>query len=99
MLNATFAFGGPLCLWKTVEQETGIRIDHYVGLTFSGFINVINDIGGVNVCLPKSIHDPKSGLNLRGASITSRDSRHWPSGASGTSARAPTCSGSRASST
>jgi LCP family protein required for cell wall assembly len=65
MLNSTFAFGGPLCLWKTVEQETGIRIDHYVGLTFSGFINVINDIGGVNVCLPKSIHDPKSGLNLR----------------------------------
>lgn len=64
MLNATFAFGGPLCLWKTVEQETHIRIDHYVGLTFSGFINVINDIGGVNVCLPRSIHDPKSGLNL-----------------------------------
>jgi LCP family protein required for cell wall assembly len=64
MLNATFAFGGPLCLWKTVEQETGIRIDHYVGLTFWGFINVINDIGGVNVCLPRSIHDPKSGLNL-----------------------------------
>ncbi|MDR3031830.1 MAG: LCP family protein, partial [Kitasatospora sp.] len=64
MLNATFAFGGPLCLWKTVEQETHIRIDHYVGLTFSGFINVINDVGGVNVCLPQSIHDPKSGLNL-----------------------------------
>jgi LCP family protein required for cell wall assembly len=64
MLNATFALGGPLCLWKTVEQETGIRIDHYVGLTFSGFINVINDIGGVSVCLPQSIHDPKSGLNL-----------------------------------
>ena len=64
MLNATFAIGGPLCLWKTVEQETGIRIDHYVGLTFSGFINVINDIGGVSVCLPKSIHDPKSGLDL-----------------------------------
>jgi LCP family protein required for cell wall assembly len=64
MLNATFALGGPLCLWKTVEQETGIRIDHYVGLTFSGFINVINDIGGVNVCLPRSVHDPKSGLNL-----------------------------------
>jgi LCP family protein required for cell wall assembly len=64
MLNSTFAIGGPLCLWRTVEQETGIRIDHYVGLTFWGFINVINDIGGVNVCLPKSIHDPKSGLNL-----------------------------------
>jgi hypothetical protein len=52
------------CAWKTVEQETGIRIDHYVGLTFTGFINVIDDIGGVDVCLPKSIHDPKSGLDL-----------------------------------
>ncbi len=64
MLNATFAYGGPPCLWKTVEQETGIHIDHYVGLTFTGFMKVINDIGGVNVCLPRAIKDPKSGLNL-----------------------------------
>ncbi|HLX51804.1 MAG TPA: LCP family protein [Streptosporangiaceae bacterium] len=64
MLNATFAYGGPPCLWRTVEQETGIHIDHYVGLTFSGFEQVINDIGGVNVCLPEAIKDPKSGINL-----------------------------------
>jgi LCP family protein required for cell wall assembly len=64
MLNATFAYGGPPCLWKTVEQETGIHIDHYVGLTFTGFMKVIDDIGGVNVCLPRAIKDPKSGLNL-----------------------------------
>jgi LCP family protein required for cell wall assembly len=64
MLNATFAYGGPQCLWKTVEQTTGIRIDHYVGLTFTGFENVINDIGGVDVCLPEAIRDPKSGINL-----------------------------------
>jgi LCP family protein required for cell wall assembly len=64
MLNATFAYGGPPCLWKTVEQSTGIRVDHYVGLTFTGFENVINDIGGVDVCLPEAIRDPKSGINL-----------------------------------
>ena len=64
MLNASFAYGGPPCLWKTVEQLTGIRIDHYVGLTFTGFEKVINDIGGVNVCLPMAIKDPKSGINL-----------------------------------
>ena len=64
MLNATFAFGGPVCLWKTVENLAGIRIDHYVGLTFTGFEKIINDIGGVNVCLPEAIHDPKSGLDL-----------------------------------
>ncbi len=64
MLNATFAFGGPVCLWKTIEQETGIRIEHYVGLTFTGFEKVINDIGGVDVCLPEAIKDPKSGIDL-----------------------------------
>ena len=64
MLNSTFAFGGPPCLWKTIEQQTGIRIDHYLGLTFTGFEKVINDIGGVNVCLPEAIKDPKSGINL-----------------------------------
>ena len=64
MLNATFAYGGPPCLWKTVEAQTGIRINHYLGLTFTGFEKVINDIGGVDVCLPEAIKDPKSGLNL-----------------------------------
>ena len=37
MLNATFAIGGPLCLWKTIEQETHIHIDHFVQLDFVGF--------------------------------------------------------------
>jgi LCP family protein required for cell wall assembly len=64
LLNATFAYGGPPCLWRTVEQQTGIHIDHYLGLTFTGFMHVINDIGGVSVCLPRAIKDPKSGLNL-----------------------------------
>ncbi|HEY3953395.1 MAG TPA: LCP family protein [Streptosporangiaceae bacterium] len=64
MLNATYAYGGPPCLWKTIEQQTGIRINHYLGLTFTGFEKVINDIGGVDVCLPEAIKDPKSGINL-----------------------------------
>jgi LCP family protein required for cell wall assembly len=63
-INATFASGGPGCLWKTVEQETGIRIDHFIELTFTGFERVINDIGGVNICLPEAVNDPDSGLRL-----------------------------------
>ena len=63
-LNATFAFGGPGCLWKTVEQTTGIHIDHFISLNFTGFEKVINDVGGVSVCLPWAIHDPKSRLHL-----------------------------------
>jgi len=63
-VNATYANGGPGCLWKTVEQETGIHIDHFIALTFTGFERIINDIGGVNVCLPEPVDDPDSGLRL-----------------------------------
>jgi LCP family protein required for cell wall assembly len=63
-LNATFAYGGPGCLWKTIEQVTGIRLDNFVEVTFTGFEQVINDLGGVNICLPTAINDPRSQLNL-----------------------------------
>jgi LCP family protein required for cell wall assembly len=63
-INATFAYGGPGCLWETIEQTTGIHIDDFVALTFTGFQHVINDIGGVNICLPVAIHDPDSLLSL-----------------------------------
>lgn len=63
-INSTFANGGPACLWKTIEQQTGIRIDHFVELNFTGFIHVINDVGGVNVCLPIAIDNANSGLHL-----------------------------------
>lgn len=63
-LNSTFAYGGPGCLWETVEQTTGIRVNHIIELTFSGFEQVINELGGVNVCLPEAVDDPLSGLDL-----------------------------------
>jgi LCP family protein required for cell wall assembly len=63
-LNATFAYGGPGCLWETLEQETGIHINDFIELTFVGFEQAINALGGVNVCLPETVHDPMSGLNL-----------------------------------
>jgi LCP family protein required for cell wall assembly len=64
MLNATFAAGGAACLWKTLESTTGIYINHFVEINFDGFQSVVNDLGGVNVCLPEAIDDPASGLNL-----------------------------------
>jgi LCP family protein required for cell wall assembly len=64
MLNATFAAGGPACLWKTLESTTGIFINHFVEINFDGFQSVVNDLGGVNVCLPEAINDPASGLDL-----------------------------------
>jgi LCP family protein required for cell wall assembly len=63
-INSLLQIGGPTCLWKTVEQVTGIRIDHFIGIGMLGFVNVINDLGGVNVCVPYNVNDPVSGLNL-----------------------------------
>jgi LCP family protein required for cell wall assembly len=63
-LNSTFAYGGPGCLWETIEQTTGIHINDFIELTFSGFESVINELGGVEVCLPEAVDDPLSNLNL-----------------------------------
>ena len=63
-IDQTLSYGGPACLWKTVEQQTGIRIDHFIELGYAGLVNVVNDIGGVNVCVPVAVHDSDSGLRL-----------------------------------
>jgi LCP family protein required for cell wall assembly len=63
-INAVYAAGGASCLWKTVEQQTGIHIDHFLEIGLAGFANVINDLNGVNVCVPFKVNDPVSGLSL-----------------------------------
>ena len=63
-INSTFSFGGPGCLQETLEQTTHIRLDDFIQLTFVGFEKIINDIGGVDVCLPQAVNVPDSGLDL-----------------------------------
>jgi LCP family protein required for cell wall assembly len=63
-IDNTLSDGGPGCLWKTVEQQTGIRIDHFLELGYSGLVHMVNDIGGVNVCVPVGVNDADSGLRL-----------------------------------
>jgi LCP family protein required for cell wall assembly len=57
-INGTLAAGGPECVRHTVEQVTGIYLSDFVQLTFTGFRKVINDIGGVEVCVPFAVNDP-----------------------------------------
>jgi LCP family protein required for cell wall assembly len=64
LIGDALAYGGPPCLWKTVEQQTGIRIDHFIELGYLALVRAIDDIGGVNVCLPFSVDDSMSGLKL-----------------------------------
>ncbi|MEZ5117185.1 MAG: LCP family protein [Candidatus Nanopelagicales bacterium] len=63
-LNAAFAYGGPALTVSTVEQATGVRIDHYMEVDFKGFLRMVDALGGVEVCLPAAAQDEKSGLDL-----------------------------------
>ncbi|TCO53600.1 LCP family protein [Actinocrispum wychmicini] len=63
-LNAAYAFGGPKLLAQTVETATGLRLDHYIEIGFGGFANIVDAVGGVDVCLDKPMNDPLAGINL-----------------------------------
>jgi len=63
-LNSAFSLGGAPLLVSTVQQLTGIHVDHYVEIDFAGFQNMVNALGGVDVCLSQPAHDVQTGLNL-----------------------------------
>lgn len=64
-INAAFDLGGPKLLAETIQQVTGLYINHYMGIGFGGFVSVVNAVGGVRMCLPGPMVDPKAGLNLK----------------------------------
>ncbi len=64
-LNAAYAFGGPKLLAKTVQNATGLQINHYMGIGFGGLVNVVDAVGGVRMCIPQNLDDPASGLHLK----------------------------------
>jgi LCP family protein required for cell wall assembly len=64
-INAALGFGGPTLLIQTVEQVTGLNINHYMGIGFEGLVDVTNKVGGVYICLPSAVQDSYSGVNLK----------------------------------
>lgn len=64
-LNAAYSLGGPRMLVRTVELNTGLRVDHYAEIGFGGFVGVVDAVGGVDMCVDRDIKDPKSGLDLK----------------------------------
>ncbi|MEU0939322.1 MULTISPECIES: LCP family protein [unclassified Embleya] len=63
-INAAYTLGGPPLTVATVEKATGIRIDHYIEVNFVSFVSVVDTLGGIEMCTPKPLRDPKSGLDL-----------------------------------
>ena len=64
-INAAYAFGGPPLLVRTVEQATGVRVDEYVETGLLGYADLVDAVGGVQVCVKKPINDAKAHINLK----------------------------------
>ena len=71
-INEAFALGGSngkvgeaaACTIKTVEANTGLRIDHFMTVDFSGFKGMVDALEGIEVCPKQAIHDEKAHLDL-----------------------------------
>ncbi len=63
-INSAFALGGPACLINTIEGNTDIFVNHFAVVDFSGFKGMVDALGGVPVCTPVAINDPKAHLKL-----------------------------------
>ncbi|OKI17369.1 hypothetical protein A6A07_40385 [Streptomyces sp. CB03911] len=69
-INAAYGMGGAQLAVRTVEQNTGLRIDHYLQLDFVSFVSTVDALGGVPVCTSKPLKDDYSGLDLPAGTTT-----------------------------
>ncbi|MCX4719790.1 LCP family protein [Streptomyces virginiae] len=69
-LNAAYAEDGPELLVRTVEHNTGLRIDHYAEIGFAGFANIVDALGGVELDIEKGFKDEKSGADFQAGKQT-----------------------------
>lgn len=69
-LNAAYAEDGPELLVRTVEFNTGLRIDHYVEIGFAGFASIVDAVGGVEINIDKAFKDKYSGADFKAGKQT-----------------------------
>ena len=69
MINSSLA-NGASCTVATVHQLTGLTIDHYVEVDFSGVVTMSSALGGVPVCVSNNMYDKDSGLRLNAGTTT-----------------------------
>lgn len=60
-INTAFSVGGPKCVTKVVQQLTGMKINHFVGIDFHGFKGMVDAVDGVRVQIDKPIVDETLG--------------------------------------
>jgi LCP family protein required for cell wall assembly len=68
-INAAFSGGlagfGAQRVAKTVEQLTGLKINHVLYVDLAGFQGIVDTLGGVTMCIPTAMTDPLTGLDVK----------------------------------
>lgn len=60
-LSSVYTTGGPRCMTDTVQQLTGLRINHFVGIDANGFDSLVGNVGGVQLCVKAPLKDASLG--------------------------------------
>ncbi|MFJ8310678.1 MULTISPECIES: LCP family protein [unclassified Streptomyces] len=63
-LNAAYPEGGPGLTVRTIENMTGLKIDHYLEVDFTSFMKTVDVVGGVQICTARPMKDSYTGLDL-----------------------------------
>jgi LCP family protein required for cell wall assembly len=63
-VNAAFTFGGPDLLVRTLRDNLGIEVNHYVEVDFGGFAAIVDSLDGVTLDFSNPARDSKSGLDV-----------------------------------
>lgn len=61
-INASYAYGGPQLLVETVEKLTGLTVDHFVQIGMGAVPDMVDAVGGVELCYDNDANDQYSGL-------------------------------------
>jgi LCP family protein required for cell wall assembly len=64
-INAAFAIGGASKLIATIDQNLGVKVNHYVEVDFVGFKSIVDAVGGVKLYVPAPVRDTLSGLDIK----------------------------------
>jgi LCP family protein required for cell wall assembly len=64
-INSAYAHGGPKLLVKTIENNTGIRIDEYVEIGLGGLAGVVDAVGGIEICPTFDMKDKLANLDIK----------------------------------
>jgi LCP family protein required for cell wall assembly len=61
-LNTAYQVGGPKCVTKLVQELSGLAVNHFVGIDFHGFKDMVDAVQGVEVCVERPLDDEELGL-------------------------------------